>query len=300
MRVLVLGAGGQLGRLVIEQAPAHAKVSAYASAVCDVSDAQQVQSVIHKTGPDLIINCAAYTKVDQAESELEQAWAVNAQGIRNLIEHSSDDVRILHVSTDFVFDGRATTPYLPSAAPSPLGVYGATKLAGEDLLRELAPKRSIIVRTAWLYAAEGHNFLTTMLALMQSRDELKVVGDQRGTPTSAQGLAAVLWQFAERPELCGTYHWTDAGEASWHEFATEIQQQALQRGILQRPIPVHAIATSDWPTPAQRPAYSVLDKQQTLDDLQISNSPWPQMLGEVLDRHAALQASASPSSNGTT
>lgn len=294
MRVLILGAGGQLGRVVAEQAPLHAKVSAYTSAVCDITDAQQVQRVLHKTGADLIINCAAYTNVDLAESEKEQAFAANATGVRNLIEHSGAAVRILHVSTDFVFDGSATVPYSPQARTGPLSVYGASKLAGEELLRELAPTRSTIVRTAWLYAAEGRNFFTTMLGLMQSRDELRVVSDQRGTPTAAHGLAAALWRFADRPHLHGTYHWTDQGEASWYEFASEIQQQARQRGLLNRTIPLHAIATREWPTPAQRPAYSVLDKQQTEDDLQLSLRPWQVMLGEVLDLYAALQQVPSP------
>jgi dTDP-4-dehydrorhamnose reductase len=290
MRVLVLGAGGQLGRLVVAQAPYNTKVSSYVSAVCDISDRKQLQQVIAKTGPELVINCAAYTKVDLAESERDKAFAVNETGVRNLVELTRPDVRILHVSTDFVFDGSAATPYLPAARTSPIGVYGASKLAGEQVLLEQAPQRSVIVRTAWLYAAEGQNFLNTMLRLMRTREELRVVSDQLGTPTAAHGLANALWAFADKPELAGLYHWTDAGEASWHEVASEIQAQALERGLLERAIPIHPISTSDYPTPAKRPAYSVLDKSATWQALGLQGKPWQDMLGEVLDQLKRIEA----------
>jgi len=284
MRVLVLGAGGQLGKLVVQHAPSHAKVSSYASAVCDITDLHSLRSVISKTGADLVINCAAYTKVDLAESAAEQAWAVNQLGIENLVKATRADTRLLHVSTDFVFDGSATQPYATTAATAPLGVYGASKLAGETILLQQAPQRSTIVRTAWLYAAAGQNFMNTMLRLLQTRTELKVVHDQRGTPTAAHGLAKALWAFADKPEVHGIYHWTDAGEASWYEFACEIQQQALARGLLQQQIRVLPIATSDYPTPARRPAYSVLDKSSTWAALGLQAQPWQAMLGEVLDQ----------------
>jgi dTDP-4-dehydrorhamnose reductase len=293
MRVLVVGAGGQLGRLVVAQAPYNRKVSSYVSAVCDISDRKQLQQVLAKTSPELIINCAAYTKVDLAESDPDRAWAVNEAGLRNLAELSGPDVRILHVSTDFVFDGSATAPYPPEAPTNPLGVYGASKLAGERVLLELAPTRSVIVRTAWVYAAEGQNFLNTMLRLLRTRDELKVVNDQRGTPTAAHGLARVLWAFAERPELQGIYHWTDGGEATWYEFACEIQRQARARELLLREIPVLPISTSDYPTPARRPAYSVLDKSKTWQALGLESQPWQQLLGETLDQLKRIEASAS-------
>jgi dTDP-4-dehydrorhamnose reductase len=284
MRVLVLGAGGQLGRLVVAQAPYNTKVSSYASAVCDISDRKQLQQVIAKTGPELIINCAAWTKVDLAESERDKAFAVNETGVRNLVQLTRDDVRILHVSTDFVFDGSASTPYLPTASPNPTSVYGASKLAGEQILLQQAATRSAIVRTAWLYAAEGQNFLNTMLRLLRTRDALRVVSDQRGTPTAAHGLARALWRLAEQPALTGVYHWTDAGEATWYEFACEIQAQALARGLLERTIPIQPIATSEYPTPAKRPAYSVLDKSASWQALELAAAPWQAMLGEVLDQ----------------
>lgn len=290
MRVLVLGAGGQLGRLVAAQAPYNTKVSSYASAVCDISDRKQLQQVVAKTAPELVINCAAYTKVDLAESEREKAFAVNETGVRNLVEVTRDDVRLLHVSTDFVFDGSGSAPYAPDAATKPIGVYGASKLAGEQVLQQLAPQRSVIVRTAWLYAAEGQNFLNTMLRLMRTRDELRVVSDQRGTPTAAHGLAQALWAFAQQPALRGIFHWTDDGEASWYEFAGEILAQALERGLLARQIPIHPITTAEYPTPARRPAYSVLDKTATWQALGLQGRPWQAMLGDVLDQLKRIEA----------
>lgn len=290
MRVLVLGAGGQLGRLVVAQAPYNTKVSSYASAVCDISDRKQLQQVIAKTGPELVINCAAYTKVDLAESERDKAFAVNEQGVRNLVEVTQPEVRILQVSTDFVFGGKAKQPYGTASSAAPLGVYGASKLAGERVLSELAPERSVIVRTAWLYAAEGQNFLNTMLKLMRTREELRVVSDQCGTPTAAHGLAHALWAFAAKPELHGAFHWTDAGEASWYDFACEIQNQALERELLLRRIPIHPITTADYPTPAQRPGYSVLDKKSTWKALGFESQPWQTMLGEVLDQLKRVEA----------
>lgn len=284
MRVVVFGAGGQLGSLVVQQAPAHAKVSAYASSVCDITDEQNIANVISKTGPDLIINCAAYTQVDKAETESARAYAVNEQGVANLVKASSKDTRIIHVSTDFVFDGSAQQPYKTAAATNPLGIYGASKLAGELILQEQAPQRSTIVRTAWLYAAQGQNFLQTMLRLMQTRDELKVVNDQRGTPTAAHELAKALWAFADRPEHKGIYHWTNNGEATWYEFACEIQQQAWDRELLTRLIPISPITTADYPTPAKRPAYSVLEKSATWAALGIQAHSWQQALGEVLEQ----------------
>jgi len=290
MRVLVLGAGGQLGRLVVAQAPYNTKVSSYASAVCDISDRKQLQQVIAKTGAEIVINCAAYTKVDLAESDSEKAFAGNETGVRNLVEVTRPEVRILHISTDFVFDGEGKKAYTPKSKTNPLGVYGASKLAGEQVLKQLAPERSAIVRTAWLYAAEGQNFLNTMLRLMRTRDELKVVNDQRGTPTAAHGLAQALWALVDKPALTGLYHWTDAGEATWYEFACEIQAQALQRGLLERVIQIHPISTKDYPTPAKRPAYSVLDKSTTWQALGLQGRPWQELLGEVLDQLKRIEA----------
>ena len=176
------------------------------------------------------------------------------------------DARLIQISTDFVFDGAASTPYLPDAATNPLGVYGRTKLEGETFARGAA--LSSVIRTAWVYAAEGSNFVHTMLRLMGSRDEVRVVADQIGTPTHAAGLARAIWALVTVEGSGGLrghklLHWTDAGVASWYDFAVAIQEEALALGLLERAVPVVSIATQDYPTPARRPAYSVLDKSAT-------------------------------------
>jgi dTDP-4-dehydrorhamnose reductase len=273
---------GQLGQRVEESTPPGVKLSAFSSAVCDLSNPASLRRILDKAKPDLVINCAAYTQVDKAESEPERAYAVNRDGVAALVAGTSPLTRILHVSTDFVFDGAARTPYATDAPVNPLGVYGASKLAGEEILLAQAPERSCIVRTAWLYAAEGKNFLNTMLHLMQSRPELRVVSDQRGTPTSAQGLAEVLWRFAAQPELTGRYHWTDRGEATWYDFACAIGERALHHGLLERRIPIHPITTAEYPTPAARPAYSVLDKHKTYAALGFHGEDWQSALDAVL------------------
>jgi len=282
MHVVILGANGQLGRLLVQTAPGHVKVSAFSSSVCDISNPASVARVMDKVRPDLVINAAAYTQVDKAESEAERAWAVNHQGVCHIIESTSPTTRLLHVSTDFVFDGTAREPYPTTAPTAPLGVYGASKLAGEEALLALAPTRSCIVRTAWLYAAQGKNFCNTMLQLMATRDALNVVHDQVGTPTSALGLAEVLWRFADQPGLNGIYHWTDQGQASWYEFACEIQRQGFASGLLTHTIPIAPITTSQYPTPARRPAYSVLDKHTTHAALQFTGVSWQAALAREL------------------
>jgi dTDP-4-dehydrorhamnose reductase len=288
MHVVILGASGQLGSLLAATAPNTVKVSPFTSAVLDITNQASVARVLNKTKPDMVINAAAYTQVDKAESEYDKACAVNHTGVVNLIEQTSPLTGIVHVSTDFVFDGNASTPYSPDASVNPIGAYGASKLAGEQALLELAPDRAWIVRTAWLYAAAGKNFFNTMLNLMASRDELKVVADQRGTPTSAHTLARVLWMFALQQPARGLYHWTDKGEATWFDFAAAIQQQGLEAGLLAREIPLHPITTAEYPTPARRPAYSVLDKSHTYQAIGFEGRPWQDELSEVIRIKTAI------------
>lgn len=293
MKTLILGAGGQLGTLLASQAPAHVQVVAATASDIDICDADQLRRKVQDIAPDVIINAAAYTQVDKAEAEAARAWAVNHQGMRNIIDAAAS-ARIIHISTDFVFDGTARSPYLPDAAVNPLSVYGLSKQAGERELQQRAADRCCIVRTAWLYAAEGKNFVNTMLGLMASKDQLNVVNDQRGTPTSAHKFAEVLWRFAERPQLHGVFHWTDGGEATWYTFACEIQRLGLEHGLLQRKIPIMPVPTSAYPTPARRPAYSVLDKQSTWSAIGIESSPWQHELDKVLKIKAARQDKSRP------
>lgn len=284
MKIVILGAGGQLGRALTTAAPAAHELIPLTSAQLDLTDAAAVAQTFARLQPAVVLNAAAYTQVDRAESEPEQAFAVNRDGVANLVAATTPATRLIHVSTDFVFDGSATRPCLPDDPVRPLSVYGQSKRAGEEVLLSTAAQRSCIVRTAWLYGPEGRNFLNTMLALMGSRDSLSVVNDQHGTPTSVLSLAAALWRLVDLPAVHGVLHWTDAGEATWFDFASEIQAQALRLGLLQRRIPLHPIPTSAWPTPAVRPAYSVLDKTSTWQALGLTALPWQQELERVLQQ----------------
>lgn len=259
MKVLIAGSAGQLGRALQATAPSAAQILAPPEAAFDILDEAGVRSTIEAARPDLVINAAAYTAVDRAEADAEAAEAVNGTAAGTLAAAAAAvGARFAHVSTDFVFDGRAADPIPPDAVPAPLGVYGATKLSGERRVQAAHPA-PLIVRTAWVYAAVGNNFVHTMLRLMRERPEVRVVSDQVGTPTHADSLARAIWAL-DAAGATGIHHWTDAGVASWYDFAVAIHDEALALGLLERPVPVVPIRTSDYPTPARRPAMSVLDK----------------------------------------
>lgn len=278
MKALIVGAGGQLGRCLVASAPIGAEVMAHGSDTLDVTDRAAVSGMIAQLRPDVVLNAAAYTAVDRAESDEAAALAVNATAVGHLAEATRDcGARLVHVSTDFVFDGRQSHPYAPGDAPAPLGAYGRTKLAGELL----AGDGALIVRTAWVYAPTGGNFVRTMLRLMAEREEVRVVADQIGTPTYAPGLAAALWRLAADGAM-GLHHYTDAGIASWYDFAVAIQEEALAAGMLARPVPVIPITTREYPTPAARPAYSVLDKTATFAALGGAASHWRENLRRLI------------------
>jgi dTDP-4-dehydrorhamnose reductase len=261
MKCLILGGSGQLGRALAATAPESANIAAPPRAGCDITDPAQLQSWFDAVRPALVINAAGYTDVNGAQSHEAEARAVNAQGAGALaVLCRRHGARLIHLSTDFVFDGAARTPYGEDAAPHPLNAYGCGKYEGEQLVRREHPQ-SLIVRTAWLYAEQGRNFVNTMLGLMAVRDEVKVVADQTGTPTYARNLAGALWRLAALEES-GLYHFSDEGETSWHGFALAIRDEALAIGFLTRKPDVIAISAKDYPSPAQRPAYSVLDKSK--------------------------------------
>lgn len=284
MRVLVTGAGGQLGRELQLNCPDSVELQALTRSELDISDQAAVLSLVGDCRPDVIINAAAYTAVDGAESKPDLAVSINAEGPGHLARAAErHDARLLHVSTDFVFDGAGSEPYLPRDETRPLGVYGHSKLAGECRVREILPTRSLVLRTAWVYSRFGGNFVKTMLKLMAERDQLSVVEDQIGAPTWARGLAQTLWALCEHPDAHGIYHWTDAGRCSWHAFALEIQSQALELGLLESAIPIEAIPSSEYPTPATRPAFSVLDLSATEALLGRPSLPWQQQLQAMLE-----------------
>lgn len=282
MRVFLVGANGQLGRELQRCLPAGTELLAMGSQELDLREAEAVAARVAAFRPQVVINAAAYTAVDRAESEQEVAFAVNGQGAANLAQAArAAGAYCLQVSTDFVFDGAQSRPYQPTDVTHPLGVYGASKLAGEQLALAAYPEGVAVVRTAWLYSAFGNNFVTTMLRLMGERGSLGVVADQAGTPTWARGLAEALWQMC-RVQSKGIYHWTDAGVASWYDFAVAIQEEGLSCGLLNREIPIQPINTVDYPTPARRPAYSVLDKTGTWAALGMTPPHWRVALRRML------------------
>jgi dTDP-4-dehydrorhamnose reductase len=264
MKALITGGSGQLGCELQRSVPKHTECIALDRTQLDIADASAIDRILAEHQPTVIINAAAYTAVDKAEQEQKTAVAANVIGPGLLAQAAAErNLRIIHISTDFVFDGAKSSPYLPADEPSPMSVYGATKLKGERQVLEIAAERAVIVRTGWVYSAHGHNFVKTMLRLMRERDALNVVVDQIGTPTWAYGLAEAVWGFVERPAVSGVFHWSDAGVASWYDFAVAIQEEATDIGLLEKEIPVHPIRTVDYPTPARRPSYSVLDKTAT-------------------------------------
>lgn len=280
--VLVLGAGGQLGRELQRALPQGMECVPRNRAQLDICDASAVADCLAEISPQLVVNAAAYTAVDKAESEPAAARRGNAEGPGVLATAcAQQDLRFIHISTDFVFDGAASQPYRPEASTAPLGEYGRSKLEGEVAVQSVLPE-ALILRTGWVYSRFGGNFVKSMLRLMDERDELGVVTDQVGTPTWAHGLAQAVWAAAERPQLRGVYHWSDAGVCSWYDFAVAIYEEALALDLLSKPVKIRPISASEYPTPAQRPAFSVLDKTSSWRDFAMEGVHWRLQLRAML------------------
>ena len=281
-KVLVLGAGGQLGRELLYTADPKLECVALKRQELDIGDSAVVASRLAELAPGVVINAAAYTAVDAAEENAIVARRANEQGPANLALVCRElGAHLIHVSTDFVFDGAASSPYTPDAVTSPLGEYGRGKLAGEQAVLASLPG-ALVMRGSWIYSRFGNNFVKNMLRLMAERDELGVVADQVGTPTWARGLAGALWAAAARPHLNGIYHWSDEGVCSWYDFAVAICEEACALDLLSGPIKIKPIATCDYPTPAKRPAYSVLDKTSSWRDLELPGISWRTQLRAML------------------
>lgn len=286
MKALILGAGGQVGRALVATAPLDVDVVALTRAQCDVTEPAAIAAALGRVQPAFVFNAAAYTAVDRAESEPDAAHLLNAWAPGRIAEATREaGARMVHISTDFVFDGTADRPYRPDDATSPLGVYGATKREGEEAVLAADPA-ALVVRTAWVYDSEGSNFVRTMLRLMAERDRLTVVADQHGTPTWASSLASALWSLAGA-DATGLHHFTDDGEATWHDFAVAIAEEGRALGLLDREVEIVPIATADYPTPACRPAYSVLDKTATWAELPAPPPHWRVNLRTCLKEIAA-------------
>ncbi|MDE1234356.1 dTDP-4-dehydrorhamnose reductase [Vibrio aestuarianus] len=284
MKVVITGKGGQLAWELEQLSPKGYEVISVGIDDLDITNESLVSDFIANTNPDLVINAAAYTAVDKAEEDTKTAYAVNELGTKYLANACKlINSRILHISTDFVFDGSKTTPYQTDAIPNPINVYGASKLAGDVALQEILPEASVIVRTAWVYSVNGNNFVKSMLRLMQDKPQLGIIYDQVGTPTWAKGLAQWLWAVAEKKEVTGIYHWTDAGVASWYDFAIAIQELGGEKGLLNETIPILPIPTSAYPTPAKRPAFSVIDKSSAESVSGLNTVHWRKQLSSMMD-----------------
>jgi dTDP-4-dehydrorhamnose reductase len=291
MKILVFGAGGQVGREVCRAAwPSRYAVLPFDRKAVDITRGAAVGAVVRRERPDLVINLAAYTAVDRAESEAEAAWAANCAGAAHLAAACDETaVPLVHLSTDYVFNGRKAGPYQEEDAVDPLGVYGRSKEAGERAVRA-ALAHYVILRTAWVFGASGANFVRTMLRLAGERPVLRVVADQYGCPTAAADVAAALIAIAEHIERgqarWGTYHFTGDAPISWYGFAEAIFELASPRLALCPK--VEPIATDQYPTPAQRPMNSVLDCRRIKEAFGILSPRWPASLaaviGELLDR----------------
>ena len=279
---LLLGATGQLGKLVALSAPESISLHALSSSQLDITNSAELSEALSTIKPDLIINTAAYTQVDLAESEQDKAYSVNADAVMHLATLAHPSIRVVHLSTDFVFSEVKKSPYFPEDSPHPVSVYGKSKLEGEKALLGSRPDNSVVLRTSWLYSAGSRNFVTVMLEMMSSKEELHIVNDQFGSPTSANTLAEVVWKLACTKHANGIYHWSDSGVISWYDFAKEIQRQGLAMGLLKKEIPLQTIPSSQYPTTAKRPAYSALDSSATEKLLGFKTRPWQVQLASVL------------------
>ncbi|MBD2422498.1 dTDP-4-dehydrorhamnose reductase [Cyanobium sp. FACHB-13342] len=286
MKVLLTGATGQLGHALIASKPHGVELIATSRSggdgllALDLANPEDCRAAVQAHCPDWVLNAGAYTAVDRAESEPELAHAVNADAPAAFADALAETGgRLLQVSTDFVFNGAQGSPYKPEQAVDPLGVYGATKAAGEAAALQLPG--ALVLRTGWVYGPVGHNFCLTMLRLHRERQQLGVVADQVGCPTSTATLAAACWR-AIGVEVPRILHWSDAGAASWYDFAVAIGELGVAAGLLERAARVLPISTTDYPTPARRPSYSLLDCSASRVALGLEPLHWRAALAQVL------------------
>ena len=275
--------GGQIARAVAAAVPCQHQVVTRTHTEVDIVDEAAIARTLSEVKADWVVNAAAYTAVDLAEDRPALAYAVNAAAVDSLVRASAHEgCRLLHLSTDFVFDGNSNRAYLPTDKPMPLSVYGASKLGGERHVLGAGPS-GIVLRTSWVYATSGKNFVLTMLRLMRDKDQISVVYDQIGAPTWAASAAAAIWGLIETAAKGGVYHWTDLGIASWYDFAVAIQDEALARGLLSRTIPITPIPSAAYPTRARRPTFSVLDTSSTRVSIDVPVRHWRHNLRAMLD-----------------
>jgi dTDP-4-dehydrorhamnose reductase len=291
VKVLITGADGQLARALRFSVPSEVKLRAVNRAECDITQLSVVEKEFRSFKPEIVINAAAYTAVDAAEDNEDLAFGVNARGAKNVAKAAKlGGSRVIHISTDYVFGGERSTPYPTDALTHPLNVYGASKLAGEEVVRRESPD-ALIIRSGWLYSTSGKNFPLRILELLRGGTTPRVVTDQRGTPTLAADFAEVLWLCTMHPELKGIYHFANAGDASWYEFACEVRALLASERI-GTPMPdIVPVTTAEFGAPAARPRYSVLDSTLLLGLLHHCARSWEVALRMALSSHRDEQNS---------
>jgi dTDP-4-dehydrorhamnose reductase len=281
MKVLLTGANGQLGNCFQDRLPEGWKVWATDSDILDITDFEKVRRAVLEYQPDFVVNAAAFTAVDKAETEHELSMRINELGPKNLAQAANEvGARLVHISTDYVFDGTASTPYIETAVTNPLGVYGKTKLDGEIGVYNIQPE-ALIIRTAWVFSEYGNNFVKTMLRLAKDRDALGVVSDQFGCPTYAGDIAQAIIILLQRKAAGGIYHFCGDEMVAWNEFAEVIFSSALRQGVLVKKPMINGITTEQYPTPAKRPKYSVLDCEK-IKSQGVTLSLWKQRVDDVI------------------
>lgn len=302
MKILITGKGGQLAWELEQTVPNNLDIVSFDAEQLDITNQAKVNEILVAYSPDVVINAAAYTAVDKAETEQEIAYAVNDKGSEYLALACKEiKASLVHVSTDFVFDGTKTTPYQTDDIPNPINVYGDSKLQGDLKISQILGDQATIIRTAWVYSAHGNNFVKTMIRFMAEKEQLGVVYDQVGTPTWAKGLAEMIWSLIDKKDklqegltpcieaslplepAAMMLHWTDAGVASWYDFAVAIQELALKKGMLDKAIPIRPIPASSYPTPAKRPSFSVIDKASAEKASGVETTHWRQQLSAMMD-----------------
>jgi dTDP-4-dehydrorhamnose reductase len=282
VRTLLTGAAGQLGIELLRTAPPELEVVGLGHRECDITNQAQVDAAMSTHRPDVVINAAAYTAVDDAERQPAMAYSVNATGAGNVARAAGAvSARVIHISTDYVFDGTSREPYQPESAPNPINVYGGSKLGGEKEVRSYSSD-GLIIRSSWLYASHGKSFVRTILSALQAEKPLRIVSDLSGVPTAARSLALTIWQCVAHPEVRGIQHWVDEGSASWYDLAVAIQDIVLQRGLIGKPMPITPISWKEYKAPALRPPYSILDAGALRNALPQQQRPWRTWLAEVL------------------
>ena len=286
MNVLLTGASGQVGKYLVHTCPDKVNLLALDKHALDISNRDNIKEIFNQFEPNLVINAAAYTSVENAEAEKELAYQINRNGVANIaLACKTNNIRLIHYSTDYVFDGNNSSPYTIQDIPNPINVYGQSKLEGEKKALEINCDKTLIIRTSWVYSNHGDNFVKTMLKLMNENESIEIITDQTGTPTWAKSIAKITWRFVIQPELNGVFNFSDSGSTTWFEFAKEIQSIATKYNILNNATKIIPITTEDYSSNVKRPLYSVLDCNKTWELLNVKPDDWRTSLGKMLQNY---------------